>query len=229
AIADARPQLALADAVREMQKQVRADDAGLVAPGLHGRDLVDSGPIGRLRQEHDQQAARIGVRARVRLYGVGALFTPDDADRYLAPAPPREFRLDRCRELELVEFRGTAGEHDVAAVDVRRGVGVTEPFEQRSQVGHRDLVAPADIDASKQCDVSGHRAPPVQSPASRCSSKASARHTLPNCSTCRLSSTPWARESGSSTPVTNTVASGNSRSNSAMNGMEPPMPNCTGA
>ena len=40
---------------------------------------------------------------------------------------------------------------------------------------------------------------------------------------------PWARVSGSSTPVTSTLASGNASRNSAMNGIEPPTPMSIGS
>src|SRR5207342_2471109 len=70
---------------------------------------------------------------------------------------------------------------------------------------------------------------PTAQPARLDRRKASARQTRSNSARCRPSLAPWARVSGSSTPVTRTLASGNASRNSAMNGIDPPTPMSTGA
>src|SRR5207342_809508 len=70
---------------------------------------------------------------------------------------------------------------------------------------------------------------PTAQPARLDRRKASARQTRSNSARCRPSLAPWARVSGSSTPVTRTLASGNASRNSAMNGIDPPTPMSIGS
>jgi energy-coupling factor transporter ATP-binding protein EcfA2 len=66
-------------------------------------------------------------------------------------------------------------------------------------------------------------------PPSSASSSASASTAFANMLKLRLSSIPCQRLDGSPMPVTSTAAPGKVRANSAMNGMEPPMPTSTAA
>src|SRR5690606_35497726 len=54
--------------------------------------------------------------------------------------------------------RPRAAKNDVATVEQRADIPVTQGLEQRPELGHRDALGLADVDAAEQCDAGGHGA-----------------------------------------------------------------------
>src|SRR3954467_435070 len=121
----------------------------------------------QLRREKGHLGARRLRRhlaERVALHDRGELGSRAHDDRNL------EAEALRDQLLHLpphgVGVRG-AFEHDVAALEVGLHVFEASILERLAQLGHRDAVARADVDAAQQYDVPGHRQLPGRRSASR--------------------------------------------------------------
>ena len=60
-------------------------------------------------------------------------------------------------------FRFGRSEHDVATLDVGADIAQPRRLERRSELGHRQDVPTADVDAAQQCDLDLRNHGPVRS------------------------------------------------------------------
>jgi hypothetical protein len=136
---------------------VRAALLARLALGVLCRLAVGRGR--RLGEEDDVDLLGVGLSGvRVRVGDLGELIGGPDEHG----GGDAQLGLDRLLDHigQAVALLGAGApvgvEDDVAAVDVRTNIGVPECLDEPSQVGHRDLVVPADVDPSKQCHVRPH-------------------------------------------------------------------------
>ena len=115
-------------------------------------DCVDGGRLRTRPEERHVQLLRRDALGRQRVRG--------HESRHLASGPHQHFRVNaevrrdalRDRTLERGGLGGATAEHDVAALEIRLHVRVSEVVEQRAQLSHRDAVARTQVDAAQQRD-----------------------------------------------------------------------------
>src|SRR5699024_6543549 len=143
----------------------------------------------------------------------------DDGSCGAVPAAPRHHRGDGDEQHRRHDDQ-TAPQEEVAGEEADHEADEQHRHQHR---GHRRARGAAACRGAGALRRVVHASRPPRAPAPR-SSSASARQTFENSPRWSDSSMLWARDSGSSTPVTSTSACGNTSSRSAMNGMEPPRP-----
>jgi len=131
--------------------------AHLLRPGDGSLQCLHGPGRGSLAQEHEDETRRIApghIGKRVARDDAGPLGRGAHVPVGLQPHALRHFGFEQA--LQRRGRPGGAPEHHVAALEQRPHVREPEALEQRAQVGHRDPVVAADIDAADEADE-GHR------------------------------------------------------------------------